>query len=555
MPRLSAIVSPLLATSLLFLLASRWMGLGFESPATTLFGDTGDGFFNLWILEHLRLFLSGAGDTLSDGRILYPATDTFWFSDNLFALSPPYLLARAAGASRLAAAYYANLFWWAAAFAALWLLFSEVRKSVAARIPEVGNAADWVPPFLALALLYTPARLHGLQHFQNHAWTGWMLLLAFTLRHLRLRRTPDLVGMAACECALMASAPYYAILGLFPLAAWAFASALRLPHDARWILRQLPWAVPFVLGVALLAWQHARVGAPAYPVEELRRTALRFGHLLPPGWRTRELRVGGYPGLWILATVPCALAAACATPPRFRVSPPILLLVTTLVLVAGVALGPRYALGRGLAFLVPPLHGMRELVRFAPVVWVLAAALLFAISLPALCRFPRVGGGITAILLALALAETRPGATRRQIVPTEISLAPAPLRVFGAMEGGLLVVPSAPFHRNPVHMLRWQPCRGLRLLNGYSGRNTPAFEAVIHAENHHGRGSEEQVLAARDAGADWICLLRDWVPDPTERRIASEWPVFYQDAEFLVLDLRSLPGEGALPSPPETDSL
>jgi hypothetical protein len=109
---------------------------------------------------------------------------------------------------------------------------------------------------------------------------------------------------------------------------------------------------------------------------------------------------------------------------------------------------------------------------------------------------------------------------------------------FQTLAGSMLVVPAAPFHRNPEHMLRWIGCPDLRLLNGYSGRLPPTFAEIIRLENHKGRASPEQIAAAVAQGADYLCLPRAFVADATEEAVAAAHPVLFANGRFLVVDLR-----------------
>jgi len=210
--------------------------------------------------------------------------------------------------------------------------------------------------------------------------------------------------------------------------------------------------------------------------------------------------------------------------------------------VAGTAMGPGTFFGERamdpsvwgiLNGMIPGYGGMRDLIRFAPLITVCGAALIsvMAFSLTWRVRIP-LGLGL---LLMVMLEVPRFEAPRTRVNPGRIALQPEAERFFSSLDGAMLVVPAAPFHRNPIPMLRWQAFQNLRLVNGYTGRPTEMFTEVMRAENHHGRGSPEQVGAATASGADWICVQKAWVPQATEVSLSTAYPVVYEDGDFLVI--------------------
>ena len=93
--RLIPIAATVLSASLLLLIFHHAI---FQSYFDQVCGDSIDTLFNLAILEHWLQSLLGQENWLSP-NFFYPATGTLGYSDALLLLTPPYLLARLAGAS------------------------------------------------------------------------------------------------------------------------------------------------------------------------------------------------------------------------------------------------------------------------------------------------------------------------------------------------------------------------------------------------------------------------------------------------------------------------
>jgi hypothetical protein len=386
-------------------------------------------------------------------------------------------------------------------------------------------------------------------------------------------------------------------MGLMPIGVWLLC--LLSDADTDWkhlFLRQWVLWLPLGAVVLPLGFAYLGTGTPSYDRQELLRRAWRLGELLPPEWGGNSQ---GYPGIWLpvcgsLLMVGCGwrlrsqvrdllrrrgvwllVGAALLSMIKAKEVYPVtawlrlgvqagalvltvtwlrrrgteaartvLFMVLTLILVAGTAMGPGTFFGEQaidpsvwgiLSRLLPGYAGMRDLIRFAPLIIVLGAALVQAATVSGCFRGTQMA---VALILLAGLGETqRFAAPRTKVNPDRLTVEPAAADVFGSLEGSMLVVPAAPFHRNPEAMLRWQAFGNLRLVNGYTGRLPDVFNEVIRAENHHGRGSMEQVQAARAAGADWMCLRKAWVPQAAEDNLAEGFPVVFEDADWLVVAL------------------
>jgi len=466
--------------------------------------------------------------------------------------------------------------------------------------PMFGWFLSSLPYWCAVLVSLSPARLVGFQHFLSHALVFWVVLVACCLSFMRTRSTIALAGVAAGWASCMASAPYYAVVGFFPLGLCGLVLLTDPQTDwRRFIMRQVPWAVLIILPVLPILVAYMKVESREFAEEELLRAAWTFHHVFPPLHGARQT---GFPGLWLLVFGPLLLAGGLWRIPwasfrSIRLKPllwlglPMLMtflevkelfpvtswlrLIMILVwigygvlhlrtkgegasramffllllgiCVVGTAMGPGTFFGEGRldpsvwgisSRTIPGYRGMRELIRFTPAASILLMGLCVALSLRLRPRIhPRVWAGVMALVILAGLVDPwRPKAVREGVTPIAFS---AEQEAFvRPLDGVGVEIPAAPFHRNPSAMLRWQAYRNVRLVNGYSGKTSTALKNVISAENHHGRTSEQQVSASLEAGADWMCLLRPWVYDRDEEALSATYPVLYRDEDILVVRIR-----------------
>lgn len=275
---------------------------GGPEPTDRIFGDKGDGLFNVWVLEHVyRSVALGVGE-LADGRIFQPFHDqTYWWSDNLLVPGAGYSLFRWAALDPFASAFWTGMLFAGAVFAASVGLMLELFRAVR---PE-RKAAAWAVPLLAYAAAFSEARLVSYNHYQNFAAVFLVLLAWSAARQLRLRRRRDLALMAFWELCLLFSSPYHALLGVVLLAAWAFCqSADPEFRPVRFLRRNLPPVLPFAPPALWIAWRYAQVDPLAYPLSEVHKLSLRIGNLtisrFSGKWPEADLYPGGYLGLGLI---------------------------------------------------------------------------------------------------------------------------------------------------------------------------------------------------------------------------------------------------------------
>lgn len=595
-------LSGLLAVLVFCLMMFLRAGVGQDDPSQTLFGDHGDGLFNLWVLEHVAQHFPEHLLTISDGRIFYPSTDAYWFSDNLIALSPPYLATRALGYTRLQAGYFGSVFWQCVFFMVLWWFFREIHLT--GNNGQTRRFGQWLCPWLALAVMWMPARVVGLQHFQNHAQCYFILLAIFSLRNLRNDSTASLLGMAASIFCLFVSAPYYAVLGFVLLLAW-FLCLLADPcmNWKKMLFQGVPRVLPIAVACIPVMMAYSGAGRPAYHRDDLVRDAWRLTDLLPP-------QIGGrlaaYPGLWFTLLI-CGIllimfwrlgkefsafswrregllallflltylkvkelypfmailrvavqvaaiallvqAVRCQDTLTARV---MLLFFLSGLFIIGIAMGPgdsfkSYELDATVWWifktLIPGVGSLRGLLRLMPMAALFFTALIYMLMLYAgdkVKAFWR--NGIAFALIAVALLETgTQRAPGMRIDAQRLTLSEEEASFFKDFRGVVLEIPVRPFYLNTLPMLRWQSLSDIHLVNGYSGRSTDTMNELMATERQFGPGSPEQMAAVRRWGVDRVCLQRWRISDVERERLSRTYPVVFENERFLVLALKPQP--------------
>jgi hypothetical protein len=232
------------------------------------------------------------------------------------------------------------------------------------------------------------------------------------------------------------------------------------------------------------------------------------------------------------------------------------MLVASLVAVYGTASGPGthfkppftdISVWSVFSWLVPGYLNMREVLRFSSLGQVLLLALLWCIFLHAWAATRKrvvakaTLGIVVALLAVLQLSETVGSRVQEtRIVPSQVELTAEEQSFFSGLQGPMLAIPTAPFHQNPYHQLRWVAFPDLYLLNGYSARSTEAFDHLMALERQHGRASDEQLAYAASVGAQSVCLLRGRVPFAVQQRLRERYPTRFANDRFLVLALPAL---------------
>jgi hypothetical protein len=480
----------------LFTLIACWIAIpGWDGFATRAIGDSGDAFFNLYVLEWgAEQFPRGFTDFWA-GRIFLGGHLPLAYSDSHLGIAPLFFALRAITGGNGTLAF--NLL-----YLASWIVSCEGTHRLAYRL-TAHHGASFVA---ALGFTYATIRLGQYGHFQLclGCLIPWVLLLA--LRCLDTSgpgaRVRDGVALGLTWGVMTLTASYYGVLlavVLVIIVAASFALA-----RGRWP-RQI-WMALIAAGVAAIAI----VGYPATRYLELQEDpAFRRGYdaqfagqwsdftVAVPGntalgddgpfRNTDPTRTGenfAFPGITMAVAGTIGLVVLVV---RGRVTHR---RAETWLVVAGGIVSLLLALGRNNtimgAHLLPPLYdwaadlvpgfeGIRALIRLS-VMAQLAVVMLAAVGIAAAFRDQRRAGIAAGVGLCVAVLLESPMLLGSARTPVEAELATGPNRYLAAADDGAVVElpivtpldgPAWPYVENPRMLaatIDWQP-----RVAGYSG--------------------------------------------------------------------------------------
>jgi hypothetical protein len=422
-----------------------------------------------------------------------------------------------------------------------------------------------------LAMLSTPMMMHGHGHLETMQAGGFPLFLA---AWLRLWDGPSLRRLwiaAGAYLFLIASAPYFLVLVVFPAGWYLGWRCLRAARDRElgaWFRPRLWWFASFVAlvvpGILVLfspqLWAAAQGGLMGRPESEFCHFGTRLWTYLVPtplhplaAWLTASpyatsdrarclVESGSYLGAVTLGLM--AVAVARREPiPRAIYWWTALALVVLLSLGANATIGthrvalPSYWLWR----VFPPYRLIRAPARFNLFAAVFAA-LLAAGGLQALLRLVRNSWGRAAVSLglgAIALADLA-------MLPFCVPSAPPPVPPIYAKllrqhkRAALLEVPQ---FRSDGSLLNavcgfWQSTHGGRTSAGYSGLPNVAYDNLIYRTSPFQDVRLEDPNYLTEPRIPRLDLLRDVDFE------AYVWLYLtYHDYRFIVLHREGLGGD------------
>ena len=264
----------------LFILGVKLHLGGFTVEPGVIYGDNGDGFFNIWVMDHTARCLERGKFNLLDGRIFWPSNeDTFLWSDNLLVPAACFTVLRQITPDILAAfrltTLLLSLLGFAAYFFLFYLLFRIAKKSNP-RLP------DWtlffVPAFTYLAT-FSSSRLIYYAHFQNLSSLWLFVLVGGGIGYWYYNRRIFFSLMAVSEVILLYSTPYFAVLGACFIAGWFLLAFRDIPRILRenYAVLLVSLLVSFPLAIA-----YAGTGKNVYPAEYIHQMGMRVYHLYTP---------------------------------------------------------------------------------------------------------------------------------------------------------------------------------------------------------------------------------------------------------------------------------
>ncbi len=283
----------------IWILAALLYGIGaalhlqiFTHPSGTIWGDSGDGFFNLWILTHVTETLRSGAFDLANSRTFWPHHQAaFFWSDNLIAFTPVFAIARLLTTGMLDAFRLTGLLLSVLHFAALCLLFDAVYRIVRSERPHLHPATRLWVPIVAYLTHFSPAVLiNHFLHIQNLATMGVFVLLAAGLNYQRSPSGAALRLMALALIFLLYTTPYFAVAAIILLLLWGLTVWFSARATLFSLLRKDWWfylaLAPFAL--ALFAFYRIESG-PSFLPSSVQLLAIDWTHLFRPEYGTLRL--------------------------------------------------------------------------------------------------------------------------------------------------------------------------------------------------------------------------------------------------------------------------
>ena len=245
-----------------------------------IYGDEGDGFFNIWVMDHAVSCLERGEFNLLDGRIFWPENeDTFLWSDNLLVPAAGFAFFKALSRNILDAfrrtALLLSLLGFAAYFFLFYLLFRIAKKSN----PELPDWTSFFIPVFTYLATFSSSRLIYYAHFQNLSCLWLLVLVGGGIGYWYYNRRIFFALMVVSEVLLLYSTPYFAVLGACFIAGWfllAFRDILRILRENYAVL-----AVSLLVSLPL-AIAYIKTGKNIFPAEYIHQMGMRIFHLYTP---------------------------------------------------------------------------------------------------------------------------------------------------------------------------------------------------------------------------------------------------------------------------------
>ncbi len=272
------------SAAIFFYFLGSWHHLGLATimDSSLIFGDDGDGFFNLWVLLHNSTYLSQGLSSWMDGRIFWPDnSNTMFWSDILIGPTLPFHLLRKSGLENFAAYKITIFLLSSAAYSAV--LFLLVRFGKWAGLEEKMTHSRWLALFFCFPLVFSIDQLTSYQHFQNLCWFGLVILLFGLGGYSMTARRRYLALALSAEVFLLYSAPYFAVMGAVFCALWILLQLLTVPEVIKEsFVRGWPfWGLAALLGLVPVLMYH-RVPHMSYSSALIQELATRMSHFWIP---------------------------------------------------------------------------------------------------------------------------------------------------------------------------------------------------------------------------------------------------------------------------------
>ena len=275
----------LTAAGALFIAGTAMHLKAFSYPGNPyIFGDTGDGLFNLWIMEHVSGNLLRGDWNILDGHIFWPENgNTLLWSDNLMVPSLLYTLLKLTGLSMITVFWLVNMAMSLLGFAAYGIFFFLICGFAMKRFPELPEKTVFFVPVLAYLACFSSSRIQYYTHFQNLSSLWLFTMVSGFAGYMASRKRAWLLTAAVSQILLVYSAPYYAVLGgCFWLAWIGFESVGDRRGFSEHIRNNLPVLVPAVLAALPAVYGYARAPKVELDQDTIHNAAMKIHHLFVP---------------------------------------------------------------------------------------------------------------------------------------------------------------------------------------------------------------------------------------------------------------------------------
>ena len=599
------------------------LGVGKYDNPDYIYGDDGDGFFNLWVMEHVRTSIANGDWNLADGRIYWPHNiGTYFWSDNLLIPAAGYSILRFISLDTFTAYRWTAILLSLLGYLAFIWLFGILFKLSRERHPDMPGWSKILIILFAYLASFSASRMIYFVHFQNLSSLWVITMITGLIGYSRYgKRRYFLISLISLDFLILSTA-YFAITGVLLFLAWIL---MELAHDPRELfitLKQNLWyelaataaALPILLG-------YSSVNLPRYQLEYIHQMATKPLHLYLPAWGLSRylyelyfhrlpaihhespayLGVGlllGIAGLtiWKLPALARWLGKAIKAPWFWGaislliiwklgpeawkmvncwsgfifwifllvlflkglrrkshtdpISFPFAYLILCLIIIYGIALGPRsHFIGSAVnpsiwgicAAILPPLSHMRSLGRLA----VVGQSLLFAILLVGILEVLgsskkwlhglAIAGAILIITLQAADGWTVV-APIHHYNPEDIFPRTDEKRWWSEQKGIVAAFPGIPFPQSTREMLYYCGFPDIILLNGYSGHSTPEWDRVMKLGRRWFEPNQKQVNYVKELGIDYLAVRKDRVvPKVVETLRKHDRPILFENDRLIVL--------------------
>ncbi len=259
----------------------------FQREPGTIWGDAGDGFFNLWVMKHVTDSTARGEVQWADARIFWPENeDAFFWSDNLMAFAPVFGLARGLTSDLFDAFWWTGLILSALHFGALLFLFTQGYRLVRHRYPTLPDHAAWLIPVFAYLGHFSPATLiNYFMHLQNMASLGIILIMGGALAYGRSGQPRWVVLMALAFVSMVCSTPYFAVAGMLIGVTWLLVEIFARGRPFVADLSRIWWLFPVsAIGVIYPVLGYLRVDRIDHLPSDINTFAIEWSDLIMPAY-------------------------------------------------------------------------------------------------------------------------------------------------------------------------------------------------------------------------------------------------------------------------------